>query len=74
LLQIAAQAKVPVVATGMAGPVLGEGIGLRSAAVLGILNAAGPEMLDCLRPFATDIRPAQLPFLRVETDVFTVHQ
>jgi ribosomal protein L7Ae-like RNA K-turn-binding protein len=74
LLQIAAQANVPVIATGIDARDLGKGIGFRSATVIGILSAAGEEVVDVLLPFTVEIPPPRLPFLKVETDFFPVGQ
>jgi ribosomal protein L7Ae-like RNA K-turn-binding protein len=71
LLQIAAQSKVPVIPTGLAAAVLGKALGLRSAAVAGVLPAAGPDVISVLEPFTTPLPTPTLPFLRVETDFFT---
>jgi ribosomal protein L7Ae-like RNA K-turn-binding protein len=70
LLQMACQARIPVIATGIDAPALGKGIGLRSAAVIGVLETAGSEVTEVLRPFADEIPPPSLPCLRVETDFF----
>jgi ribosomal protein L7Ae-like RNA K-turn-binding protein len=74
LLQMACQSKTPVIATGISVAALGKGLGLNSAAVIGVLRTAGDEVIELLRPFAAEIPPPQLPFLRVETDFFIPRQ